>query len=346
MNGLIDQSLTTDSGSGASRAAASGSEGVVFEQLTALSDPIRTRLLLALERQELTVRELQQILQLPQSTVSRHLGVLAGAGWVTARSSGPSNWYRMAGRDLPDTARQLWQVVRSQAESVPAARRDAERTGSVLAARQSRSREFFASSAGQWDRLRAELFGRAAVVAPLLGVANPDWVVADLGCGTGELAAQLAPHVARMIAVDDSAPMLEAARQRLAGAGNVDLRAASLEALPIDGESVDLVFAVLVLHHLSDPSQAVNEAARILRPGGRLVIVDMVPHEHAEYRELMGHQWLGFDAAAVGRWCERAGFGPPSYRVLSPDPEARGPNLFVAGAVRADRGPSSTTNRP
>lgn len=300
-----------------------------------MSDPVRTRLLLALEAQELTVRELQQVLQLPQSTVSRHLKVLADDGWLVARSSGTSNWYRMPG-ELPGSARQLWNLVREQARGSEAAIRDAERARAVVAERQGRSREFFATAAGQWERLRTELFGRAAALAPFLGLVRADWVVADLGAGTGELAATLAPHAARILAVDDSAAMLEAARIRTAPLRNVEVRAGSLEALPLEDRAVDLAFAVLVLHHVGDPGRAVAEAARILKPGGRLVVVDMVPHEHAEYRELMGHQWLGFDGPGLARWCEAAGLARVRYQPLIPDPAAKGPTLFVMTAERID----------
>lgn len=308
---------------------------VVFEQLATLSDPVRSRLLLALEGQELTVRELQQVLQLPQSTVSRHLKVLADEGWLAARSSGTSNWYRMSG-ELPRSARQLWDVVREQARGSAAALRDAERARAVVAERQGRSREFFATGAGQWERLRTELFGRAALLAPFLGLVRADWAVADLGAGTGELATALAPHAARILAVDDSPAMLEAARIRTAQLRNVEVRAGSLEALPLEDQAVDLAFAVLVLHHVADPGRAMAEAARVLRPGGRLVIVDMVPHEHAEYRELMGHQWLGFDGPTMARWCEAAGLGRVRYQPLIPDPAAKGPTLFVMTAERTD----------
>jgi ArsR family transcriptional regulator len=309
-------------------------EPIVFSQLAALSDATRCRLLLALEQQELTVRELRQVLQLPQSTISRHLRVLADEGWVRSRASGTSNWYRMSSAALAESARQLWQVVRSQARATAASGRDAERLRSVLAERQIRSREFFATSAGQWDKLRSELFGRGAVVGPFLGLLQAEWVVADLGCGTGQLAEQLAARVGRVIAIDDSTAMLDAARQRLAALDNVELHAASLEHLPLVDGSVDLAFIVLVLHHLAEPAPAVREAGRVLRPGGRLVIVDMLPHEHAEYRDLMGHQWLGFDRNTVEAWCGESGLGALAFQPIAPDPEAHGPTLFVASATR------------
>ncbi len=306
----------------------------VFDRLATLADPIRGRLLLALERQELAVNELRSALQLPQSTVSRHLKVLAEEGWIGSRPSGTSNWYRMSAREMDAEARRLWQVVRDQFADSPAARRDTERIKSVIAARQSRSQEFFATGAGQWDRVRAELFGSGVEWLALMGLLNPDWVVADLGTGTGQLASTLAPMVGRVMAIDESAAMLEAASKRLRGIGNVELKRGALESLPIESGSVDLALTLLVLHYLAEPSRAIEEASRILKPGGRLVVVDMMPHERAEYRETMGHQWLGFDSDLLTRWFREAGLVRPSYRPVSPQPNVKGPLLFVAAAAK------------
>ena len=303
---------------------------LLFERLSALADPIRCRLLMALERQELTVSELKGALQLPQSTVSRHLKVLADEGWVSSRTSGTSNWYRFQSRDLDPAARRLWLVVREQVADTAPARRDADRIRTALAARHSWSQEFFATRAGQWDRLRAELFGSGIEWAALAGFMEPEWTVADLGSGTGQLTSALAPLVRRVIAVDESAAMLRSAAQRLKGWDSVELRQGTLEALPIEAGTLDAAFAVLVLHHVAEPSGAIEEAARVLRPGGRFVIVDMVPHERSEYRETMGHQWLGFGVDELGRWSREAGLLLKAYRPLPPDPAVKGPGLFVA----------------
>ena len=184
-----------------------------------MADATRNRLLLLLERQELTVTELCAALQLPQSTASRHLKVLAEDGWVVSRADGASRLYRMAAADLDAGAKRLWQVVREQIAGTPAAVRDAERLRGVLMDRRADSEAFFASAAGQWDRLRTELFGYRTELLPLVGLLDPDWVVADLGCGTGHLSAMVAPFVSRVIAVDASAAMLEKARSRLAQSG-------------------------------------------------------------------------------------------------------------------------------
>jgi ubiquinone/menaquinone biosynthesis C-methylase UbiE len=305
----------------------------VFERLSALADPIRGRLLLLLERQELTVREIQAALRLPQSTVSRHLKVLADLGLVQQRSEGTSNWYRMPARELGAPVRRLWQAVRDEVASSPRARRDAERIRQVLAERHLTSQRFFASTAGQWDRLRRELFGERPELPALLGLLDEDWTVGDLGCGTGQLTAALAPFVKRVIAVDESAAMLKSAAQRAQHLPNVELRSGTLEEPPIAGGELDAALLVLVLHHAVDPSRVLAAARRALRPGGKLLLVDMLPHDHAEYRDQMGHQWLGFAEEQIRGWLESAGFARARFVMLPSDQQAKGPGLFAATAV-------------
>src|SRR5262249_28288142 len=150
-------------------------QAVVFDRLQAFADPIRGRLLLALEGQELTVREIQSALQLPQSTVSRHLKVLADLGLVVTRSEGTSNWYRMP-RDLEPAGKRLWMAVREEVAGSPAARRDALRLERILADRHLTSQQFFATAAGQWDRLRGELFGAASGLHALPALLDERWV--------------------------------------------------------------------------------------------------------------------------------------------------------------------------
>jgi ArsR family transcriptional regulator len=305
----------------------------ILAQLTALADPTRARLLLVLERHELTVGELCQVLQLPQSTVSRHLKTLADDGWVTARADGASRCYQAAALAAP--ARRLWALVRAEVAETPAARHDAHRVEGVLAQRRSASAEFFASSAGRWDALRAELFGRGAELHALLGLLDDEWVVGDLGCGTGQVAGALAPFVRRVVAVDASREMLAAARRRLDGAATVELRGGELEALPLADGELDAAVLSLVLHYVPDPPAALAEARRALRPGGRLLVVDMVPHAREEYRAEMGHVWLGFEQAQLAAWLEAAGFDRLHHRPIPADPAARGPALFAATARRA-----------
>ncbi|MBI3770407.1 MAG: metalloregulator ArsR/SmtB family transcription factor [Deltaproteobacteria bacterium] len=307
----------------------------ILDHLSVLGEVTRSRILLALERHELTVAELCAVLQAPQSTVSRHLKALLDCGWVTARAEGTSRLYR-TGRDaMEPPARRLWQLVREQVAEAPASVLDGRRLERVLAERRTKSQEFFTSSAGQWDRVREELFGRNFHFQALLGLLDDDAVVGDLGCGGGQVAEALAPCVRRVIAVDDSAAMLQAARRRLRAHPNVELRRGRLEALPIDDGALDAATCVLVLHHVPNPADALAEAARVLRPGGRLLVVDMQPHEREHYRQQMGHVWLGFAELQITAYLAAAGFEAARLRALPPEPRTQGPALFAVSARHA-----------
>src|SRR5580765_1189252 len=216
----------------------------ILDHLASLADTTRSRLLLLLDRNELTVSELCGITQLPQSTVSRHLKALADAGWIAARAEGTSNLYTMTRDDLDPSARRLWLLVREQVGPTPAAAQDQRRLQATLAERRTKSQEFFSSSAGQWDRVRDELFGDRFHLSALAAMIDPGWTIGDLGCGTGQFTAAVAPFAAHIIAVDGSAAMLQAARKRLHAFANVDLRRGDLESLPIDDGRLD--FATLM----------------------------------------------------------------------------------------------------
>jgi ubiquinone/menaquinone biosynthesis C-methylase UbiE/DNA-binding transcriptional ArsR family regulator len=306
----------------------------LFGQMTALADPTRSRLLVALERNELTVNELTAVLQLPQSTISRHLKALSAEGWLDSRAEGTSRYYRIASSSLDPASRKLWSIVRDEVMHTNAAEQDARRTQAVLAERSTRSQQFFSTSAGQWDRMRLELFGRRADIA-LLGLLDDHWTVADLGCGTGAVAQSLAPFVERVIAVDESAAMLSAAKKRLHGLGNIDIRNGRLESLPIGDGEVDVALLFLVLHYTADPSRVIAQASRVLKPGGRLLVLDMMPHDRQDLRQTMGHLWAGFDRATLDGWMQSAGFESFRYNALPPDTEAKGPTLFAASGKRS-----------
>ncbi len=182
--------------------------------------------------------------------------------------------------------------------------------------------------------MRVELFGARADLLALLALLDDEMVVGDLGCGTGAVADVLAPFVGRVIAVDHSREMLAVARRRLDGRLNVELREGDLEALPIDDASLDVALLVLTLHHLPDPLAVFIEAARVLRPRGRLVVIDMTPHDRERYRQEMGHVWLGFGETQLAEWLAEAGFGALRYTPLPVDAAARGPQLVAATARR------------
>jgi ArsR family transcriptional regulator len=240
----------------------------------------------------------------------------------------------MAMDQLDPSTRKLWSLVREQVSGIPATQQDAQRLQSVLAHRRTASQEFFSTSAGQWDRLRAELFGNRADIIGLLSLLDSSWTIGDLGCGTGQVAELLAPFVAQVIAVDDSSAMLNAARKRLQPYKNVSVRNGDLAKLPIDDQSLDAVLLFLVLHYAADPEGVIEEATRVLKSDGRLLIVDMMPHDRQEFRTVMGHVWQGFSNADVSRWVRHAGLGEVRYHPLPADPAAKGPTLFAASAER------------
>lgn len=307
----------------------------VFDHLAALADPTRGRLLYALETRELTVSELGAALQLPQSTVSRHLKVLGDGRWVSARAEGTSRLYRMEREELAPAARQLWDAVRESLGQQPIARHDTLRLRAVMAKRRKASEEFFTTAAGRWDALRAELFGERIELMALPGLIDDSLVVGDLGCGTGAVSEVLAPFVERVIGVDGSRAMLAAARKRLADRENVELRHGDLEELPVADGELGAALLVLALHHAPEPSTVLTEAARALAPGGRLLVVDMLPHDREAYRREMGHVWLGFSEKQLGGWLDAAGFEGVRFVTLPADPEVKGPALFAATARRA-----------
>jgi ubiquinone/menaquinone biosynthesis C-methylase UbiE/DNA-binding transcriptional ArsR family regulator len=306
----------------------------ILDHMAALADPIRCRMLLPLERHELTVNEICSVLQLPQSTVSRHLKTLADDGWVVSRRDGTSRFYGMVFDDLDTGAQRLWPLIREQVSATNGAEQDERRLKSVLSRRRSKSEEFFASASGQWDHLRSELFGDRFHLHALLALVDPALTVGDLGCGTGQVAELLAPHVSKVIAVDGSTDMIQAARRRLKGSPHVDLRRGDMEALPIDDAQLDVAIVALVLHHVPEPARALAEAARVLKPCGRVLIVDMLPHDREEYQQQMGHVWLGFSDKTITKHLEAAGFEKPVVTPLPADEDAKGPSLFVATAQK------------
>ncbi len=298
--------------------------------LATLGDLLRLRLLRLLEAEELSVGELAQILQLPQSTVSRHLKLLHESEWIVRRAEGTASLYRMDPAALDEAARRLWALAREQLGSNPTLGEDDRRMATIIAQRPADGAAFLRRLGGEWDRVRRELFGERFMTDALASLLDPGWVVADLGCGTGVTVEHLAPVVRRVIAVDREPAMLDAARRRLTAHHNVEFRLGDLCGLDLADASVDAAMILLVTVYLETPAAAVAEAARILRRGGAVLIVDMVAHDRTTYRHTMGHHHLGFSEANVRGWAAAAGLADVRYRALPPDPDARGPGLFVA----------------
>jgi len=316
--------------------AASRQPEALLRWMESLADPTRLRLLRLLERHELGVAELCDVLQLPQSTVSRHLKVLADEGWLRSRPQGTTNLYRMDVAEADPAARRLWTLTREQTDDWATVAQDQLRLTRRLAERQP-SQGFFAGAAGRWDRLRDELYGKTFTQEAFLGLLPAEWIVADLGCGTGQVTAALAPHVRRVVGVDQSAAMLKAARRRTAGLDNVELKQGSLEALPLDAGACDGALLLLALTYVEDPAAVLRETARVLRPGGRLVVADLLRHDREEFRREMGQLRLGFDVQEMKTLLQEAGLEETRVRALPPDPDAKGPALILGTAARGPR---------
>jgi ubiquinone/menaquinone biosynthesis C-methylase UbiE len=298
-----------------------------------LADPARLRLLRLLERHELGVMELCDVLQMPQSTVSRHLKLLSDRGWVDSRRRGTARLYRMRPEELPPGARPLWDLARGQVEGWATLDQDELRLRRILEDRDEVD-GFFSAQAGQWDRMRHELYGESFLLDAAFALLPGGSVIADMGCGTGSVTAGLARHAARVLAVDSSAAMLKAARRRMAGMANVQLIRADLSTVPVDTASVDAALLILVLSYVEEPREVLREAARILKPDGRVVVVDLLPHDSEDFRRRMAHRRTGFPPEETRVIFEKAGFRDAVITPLAPEPSAQGPALFLGSARR------------
>ncbi len=313
-----------------------------LDWLQTLADATRVRLLRLLEQEELSVSELCAVVQLPQSTVSRHLKVLIADEWLASRRDGTNHLYRIDGSLWSENRVNLWQWVRQQADS-PTSELDQQRLASVLADR-SRSEAFFSSAAEQWNKMRVELFGKQLDAVALAACMPSDAVVGELGCGSAPLSQLVAPFVKTAYAIDNSAAMLSAARSSLAQHNNVHLRFGSLTDLPLDNSMLDAAWLVLVLAYLPDPIAVLREAGRVLKPNRSLAIVDLMPHDRSAYKIEMGHLRMGVSSAELKEWLDEAGLKLTRYYPLPPDSQAKGPALFSAVAARRDLSDANDDN--
>ncbi|MFA9480155.1 ArsR/SmtB family transcription factor [Phycisphaerales bacterium AB-hyl4] len=297
-----------------------------------LAEPTRLRLLRLLEQHELGVSDLCDVVQMPQSTVSRHLKLLSDEGWLVSRRQGTTNRYRMVLDELAPSQRKLWLLAREQSSEWSATEQDQLRLAERLRRKRDDSQAFFAGAAGEWDRLRNELYGSAFSRESLLALLPGELVVADLGCGTGSLSADLARFVGKVIGVDNSPAMLDAARQRTAAVDNVELRQGDVEAVPIDDGTCDAAIQALVLTYVPEPIRVVQEMHRILKPGGVAVVVDLLKHDREDFRRQMGQQSMGFEPEGLNQLLTEAGFEKAQSWPVPPEERARGPALLVGRA--------------
>jgi ubiquinone/menaquinone biosynthesis C-methylase UbiE/DNA-binding transcriptional ArsR family regulator len=286
-----------------------------------LNDPTRLRILALLDLEELSVAELQEILHLGQSRISTHLGHLRGVGLVQPRREGKRTYYSLV-KKLAKESRQILESALLTLEEVPAARADAAGLKLVLEKRRSVARDYFNRVAGRLGKSFCP--GRTwAEIGPLLAQLIPRVVVADLGAGEGWLSQLLARRAERVIAVDNSPKMVafgraEAKKKNIL---NLEYRLGDLADPPIPARSVDFVILSQALHHAANPQQALVAAAKLLRKGGRLVVLDLNQHQFDQSRELYGDHWLGFSEADLREWLSAAGLREVEVQLLTPEGE-------------------------
>ena len=267
------------------------------------ADPARLRLLLLLEQEELSVAELQEILAKGQSQISTHLSQLKQAGLVDDRRTGKNAFYRL------NAPAELMNLLRQAAREVPEAEQDRSAMRLAIRKRQDKMRRYFDELAGKFGRQYVPGRSWKGIAEALLKL-MPPMVIADLGAGEGMLSQLMAQNAKRVIAIDNSEKMIEFGSDlaRKHDIGNLEYRLGDLEDVPIRTGTVDLAFLSQALHHARHPERAVGEAWRILKPGGRIAILDLSRHNFEEAREMYADLWLGFTELEVERLLKGAGF--------------------------------------
>jgi SAM-dependent methyltransferase len=291
----------------------------IIKTLKVVADPNRLRILLLLNGEELSVAELQEILGMGQSTISTHLSQLKQAGLVEDRRTGKSNLYRF----VAARAGVLDEILADAAREIAEANSDQAAMRRVLKKRQDKMRAFFDSVAGRLGKDYVPGKSWKSIAEALLRLLPP-LTIADLGAGEGSFALLLAARAKKVIAVDSSARMIDVGRDQAArhGVKNVEYRLGDMEEVPIGAGEVDLAFFSQSLHHALHPERALNEAARILAPGGRVVVLDLLKHRFEEAREMYADEWLGFGEAELEAMFENAGFANVETAVVDKDAEA------------------------
>jgi len=289
----------------------------ILKSLRLAADPNRLRLLLLLEREELSVAELQEILGKGQSQVSTSLALLKSAGLVDDRRTGKNAFYRLK------APAQLMELLREAAPEVPEIEQDRQALRHVLRKRQDSMRRYFDELAGKFGRQYVPGRSWKGIAEALLKL-MPPMVIADLGAGEGTISQLMAQRAKRVIAIDNSEKMVEFGSDlaRKHNIGNLEYRFGDLEDVPIRGGTVDLAFLSQALHHASHPERAIAEARRILKPGGRIAVLDLNRHHFEEAREMYADLWLGFTELEIERYLKNAGFKNVETAVVYRETEA------------------------
>jgi len=306
----------------------------IVKILRVVADPNRLRILLLLKTEELSVAELQEILVMGQSTISTHLSQLKQAGLVEDRRIGKNSLYSVTSGNGNDVLADL--LARAQKE-IPEAAHDRATARRVVKKRQDKMRAFFDSVAGRHGKDYVPGKSWKAMAEALLRLMPPQ-VIADLGAGDGSFSLLLAQNAEKVIAVDSSAKMIEFARDQAQRnhVKNVDYRLGDMEELPIDDAAVDIVFFSQSLHHALHPDRAICEASRILKPGGRIAILDLARHRFEEARDLYADEWLGFTETEVESMLEGAGFNKPHTSIVYKEDKAPHFQTLLAVALKPE----------
>jgi ubiquinone/menaquinone biosynthesis C-methylase UbiE/DNA-binding transcriptional ArsR family regulator len=302
-----------------------------LKALRALSDPTRLRIIALLEKEELSVNELQQITRMGQSRISTHLGQLQETQLLQSRREGKRTFYKLEPRQEL-SVRQLLEAALRGARELPEQASDQVNLKRVIARRQDQAKLFFDQVAGRFDRSYGP--GRSwQALGHLLLRVLPPLVVADLGSGEGLLSELFARRAKKVIAVDNSERIIAfgAAKAKKSGIRNLEFRLGDLQNPPIDPHSVDLVILSQALHHAADPPAALASAHRILKPGGQIQILDLLQHSFEKARELYGDCWLGFAESDLHRWLEGAGFKKVEVSVVAREEEPPHFQTVLAG---------------
>ena len=309
----------------------------IIQSLRLLADATRLRLLLVLEQAELTVAEIQEILNMGQSRISTHLASLKRAGLVRDRRAGKHIYYGLTpAEDTADGSQVRWrEIVTASAREIPESTTDRTALGLVLRKREDRAREYFNRLAGRFGRSYCP--GRSwQGLGHMLLKLLPPMVIADLGAGEGTLSQLLATTAHRVIAVDNSEKMVEygANLAREHGFKNLEYRLGDIQSPPVEPGSVDLAIFSQALHHASQPARAVAGAQQILKPGGRLVILDLLSHGFEQARELYADLWLGFSELELHQLLEGSGFEQIDVSVVAREEESPHLQTILATAAK------------
>lgn len=292
-----------------------------LKALRALSDATRLRILALLAKEELSVNELQEITRLGQSRISTHLGLLAECGLVQSRREGKRTFYRLHAQPQ-GAAAEIIPLAVEGAKELPERADDEVNLKRILARRREQAQVYFNQVAGRFDRVYGP--GRSwQAFGHLLLRILPPLTVADLGSGEGLLSELLARRCKKVIAVDNSEKIVAfgAAKAKKNGLKNLEFRLGDLSEPPVEPQSVDLVILSHALHHATDPGRALVSAHRILKPGGQVLILDLLKHNFEKARELYGDRWLGFPESDLHRWLERAGFKKIEITIVAREDE-------------------------